>query len=131
MDGPSVGIVVVSHSRALGTAAAELAREVAGDYVPIAVAAGLDDATMGTDAAAIATALNRPVHAEAETVEAWAARAREAGMGEYECATLAVMFRYYGTHGLIGNSHVLASLLGRQPADLAAFLHRSAARGEP
>jgi multiphosphoryl transfer protein len=57
MDGPPVGIVVVSHSRALGTAAAELAREVAGEDVPIAVAAGIDDVTMGTDAAAIATAI--------------------------------------------------------------------------
>jgi multiphosphoryl transfer protein len=57
MDGPPVGIVVVSHSRALGNAAAELAREVAGSEVPIAVAAGLDESTMGTDAAAIATAI--------------------------------------------------------------------------
>jgi dihydroxyacetone kinase phosphotransfer subunit len=54
----SVGIVVVSHSRALGRAAADLAREVTGDEdVPVAVAAGLDDTTMGTDAAAIATAI--------------------------------------------------------------------------
>lgn len=52
-----VGIVVVSHSRALGTAAAELAREVVGTDVPIAVAAGIDDTTTGTDAAAIATAI--------------------------------------------------------------------------
>ena len=56
--GPSVGIVVVSHSRALGNAAAELACEVIGDVdVPIAVAAGLDETTPGTDAAAIATAI--------------------------------------------------------------------------
>ena len=54
---PPVGIVVVSHSRALGTAAAELAHEVVGTDVPIAVAAGLDDTTSGTDAAAIATAI--------------------------------------------------------------------------
>ena len=55
---PSVGIVVVSHSRALGNAAVELAREVIGDVdVPIAVAAGLDETTLGTDAAAIATAI--------------------------------------------------------------------------
>jgi dihydroxyacetone kinase phosphotransfer subunit len=53
-----VGIVVVSHSRALGRAAADLAREVTGDEdVPVAVAAGLDETTMGTDAAAIATAI--------------------------------------------------------------------------
>jgi dihydroxyacetone kinase phosphotransfer subunit len=54
---PPVGIVVVSHSRALGMAAAELAHEVVGTDVPIAVAAGLDDTTSGTDAAAIATAI--------------------------------------------------------------------------
>src|SRR5438128_11597523 len=50
-EAPPVGIVVVSHSRALGTAAAELAREVVGTDVPIAVAAGIDDTTSGTDAA--------------------------------------------------------------------------------
>ena len=49
---------VVSHSRALGNGAVELAREVIGDVdVPIAVAAGLDETTLGTDAAAIATAI--------------------------------------------------------------------------
>ena len=55
--GPAVGIVVVSHSRALGHAAAELAREVVGTEVPISVAAGIDETTSGTDAAAIATAI--------------------------------------------------------------------------
>jgi phosphocarrier protein FPr len=56
-DAPPVGIVVVSHSRALGTAAAELARQVVGTEVPIEVAAGIDDTTAGTDAAAIAGAI--------------------------------------------------------------------------
>jgi hypothetical protein len=51
-------------------------------------------------------------------------------MGEYECQTLAAMFRYYAAHGLIGNSHVLASLLDRKPNDLVAFLRRNAAQGE-
>jgi phosphocarrier protein FPr len=55
--GPAVGIVVVSHSRALGLAAADLAREVVGPEVPIAVAAGIDDTTTGTDATAIAAAI--------------------------------------------------------------------------
>jgi phosphocarrier protein FPr len=55
-----VGIVVVSHSRPLGTAAAALAREMlAGVEVPIEVAAGLDEATPGTDAAAVAAAIAR------------------------------------------------------------------------
>src|ERR1700733_7752091 len=75
-------------------------------------------------AAAIGAALKRAVRAEAETVEFWLERVRAGGMGEYECATLTAMFRYYAAHGLIGNSRVLASLLGRKPNDLAAFLRR-------
>jgi phosphocarrier protein FPr len=55
-----VGIVVVSHSRALAYAAVELATEMVHDRpVTIEVAAGLDDATFGTDAAAIAAAITR------------------------------------------------------------------------
>ena len=54
-----IGIVVVSHSRALGTAVAELASEmVPAEARPsVRVAAGLDDTTFGTDAAAIADAI--------------------------------------------------------------------------
>jgi phosphocarrier protein FPr len=51
-----VAIVVVSHSRALADAAVELAREMAGN-VSIGVAAGLEDGALGTDAAAIAAAV--------------------------------------------------------------------------
>jgi phosphocarrier protein FPr len=55
-----VGIVVVSHSRPLGTAAAALAREMlAGVDVPIEVAAGVDETTPGTDASAVAAAIAR------------------------------------------------------------------------
>ncbi|HEY0473638.1 MAG TPA: phosphoenolpyruvate--protein phosphotransferase, partial [Kribbella sp.] len=54
-----IGIVVVSHSRALATAAVELAAEMVteGDRPVIAVAAGLDETTFGTDAAAVAEAI--------------------------------------------------------------------------
>jgi phosphoenolpyruvate-protein phosphotransferase/dihydroxyacetone kinase phosphotransfer subunit len=54
-----IGIVVVSHSRALAEAAVGLASEmVADDNRPvIAVAAGLDDNSFGTDAAAVAEAI--------------------------------------------------------------------------
>ena len=63
-----VGIVVVSHSRALATAAVELAREmVHGSDLRIAVAAGLDETTFGTDAVQIAGAIQR-VDAEAGVV---------------------------------------------------------------
>ena len=49
-----VGIVVVSHSRALARAAVALAAEMLhGRPVPIAVSAGLDEVTFGTDAVRI------------------------------------------------------------------------------
>jgi phosphocarrier protein FPr len=53
-----VGIVVVSHSRALARAAVALAAEMLhGRPVPIAVAAGLDEVTFGTDAVRIKEAI--------------------------------------------------------------------------
>jgi NAD(P)H dehydrogenase (quinone) len=73
-------------------------------------------------AAVIGAALGRNIRAEAETVEAWEARARAASLGEYERATLAAMFRYYAQHGLVGNPNTLRSLLGRAPHGLAEFL---------
>jgi dihydroxyacetone kinase phosphotransfer subunit len=56
----AVGLVVVSHSRALGEAAADLGREVLqGGQVRVEVAAGLDDGSLGTDATAVLAALER------------------------------------------------------------------------
>ncbi|MEJ3658716.1 phosphoenolpyruvate--protein phosphotransferase [Actinomycetes bacterium KLBMP 9759] len=55
-DMTPVGLVVVSHSRALADAAVALAREMATGDLPIEVAAGVDDG-FGTDAAAIAAAI--------------------------------------------------------------------------
>jgi phosphoenolpyruvate-protein phosphotransferase/dihydroxyacetone kinase phosphotransfer subunit len=53
------GLVVVSHSRALADAAVSLAAQMLhGSQVQIAVAAGLDATTFGTDAAAIVEAIN-------------------------------------------------------------------------
>jgi NAD(P)H dehydrogenase (quinone) len=78
-------------------------------------------------AAAIAAVLGREVRAEEETVAAWDARARAAGIGDYERAALAAMFRYYAARGLIGNPNTLAWLLGRAPRALAHVLRRAAA----
>ena len=53
-----VGIVVVSHSRALARGAVQLAREMLhGRRLRIEIAAGLDDTTFGTDAAQILEAI--------------------------------------------------------------------------
>jgi uncharacterized protein YbjT (DUF2867 family) len=79
-------------------------------------------------AAAISTALRQAVRAEAETIDAWEARARAGGMADYERTTLAAMFRYYANYGLVGNPNTLRWLIGRAPTDLADFLWRVAAR---
>jgi phosphocarrier protein FPr len=52
-----VGLVVVSHSRALARAAVDLAAEMVRERPPIFVAAGLDETTFGTDAVAITAAV--------------------------------------------------------------------------
>jgi multiphosphoryl transfer protein len=55
-----VGIVVVSHSRALAESAVQLARQMAGSAPPtIEIAAGLDDGVLGTDAARVKEAIDR------------------------------------------------------------------------
>ncbi|MDO4412204.1 dihydroxyacetone kinase phosphoryl donor subunit DhaM [Cutibacterium sp.] len=61
MGEPNQGIVIVSHSRSLGQAAAELASQMlpGPDTPRIEVAAGLDDTTLGTDAAAVSAAIEK------------------------------------------------------------------------
>jgi NAD(P)H dehydrogenase (quinone) len=71
---------------------------------------------------ALSVALGRPVRAVAEPIEAWEARARAAGMGDYQRDTLAAMFRSYAASGLAGNSNVLGWLLGRRPGRLGEFV---------
>src|SRR4029450_80419 len=52
-----VGLVLVSHSRAVADGTAILAREMAGPEVTIEVAGGLDGDAVGTDATRVLTAL--------------------------------------------------------------------------
>lgn len=56
----SVGIVVVSHSRSLAQAAVDLAAQMlVGRSLRLAVAAGLDATTLGTDALQIKAAMEQ------------------------------------------------------------------------
>ncbi len=56
----TVGLVVVSHSRALADAAVELARQMLpGRELAVEIAAGTEDGGLGTDAAAVADAIGR------------------------------------------------------------------------
>ena len=52
-----IGIVLVSHSRALAEGVAELAGGVSGEGVRISPAGGLPDGGLGTDSGAIAAAI--------------------------------------------------------------------------
>ena len=56
---PSVGIVVVSHSRRLAEGVVELARQMAGDAIALEAVGGAADGSLGTDADGIAAAINR------------------------------------------------------------------------
>jgi NAD(P)H dehydrogenase (quinone) len=84
-----------------------------------------------TDVAKVLSdALHRPVRAVAESVEAWHARARAAGLGADQRETLIAMFRSYVRSGLVGNANVLRWLLGRAPATLAEFAAGAAAAAQ-
>jgi uncharacterized protein YbjT (DUF2867 family) len=65
------------------------------------------------------------VRAEAVPLENWELQARKSGMDDYQVETLLKMFQYYEKFGLWGNPNVLRWLLGRDPADFAAFIRRS------
>ncbi|MBV8952915.1 MAG: phosphoenolpyruvate--protein phosphotransferase [Solirubrobacterales bacterium] len=54
-----VGIVIVSHSAALAEGAAELAKQMSGDEVPLEPAGGLEDGSIGTDVERVRAAIER------------------------------------------------------------------------
>jgi PTS hybrid protein len=58
-DPPFVGIVIVSHSRRIAEGVVELARQMAGDDVPLEGVGGQADGSTGTDADGIAAAIER------------------------------------------------------------------------
>jgi NAD(P)H dehydrogenase (quinone) len=70
--------------------------------------------------------LGRAVDAQAVPLTDWERGPQEAGLGNYQRQALLQMFRYYAQHGFCGNPNVLAWLLGRPPATLAAFVGRMA-----
>ncbi|EKP95477.1 dihydroxyacetone kinase phosphoryl donor subunit DhaM [Thermaerobacter subterraneus] len=70
MTGPAAptALVLVSHSRTLAEGVRELAAQMAGPGVPILIAAGLEDGSLGTDAAAILSTLEAALEQAREAV---------------------------------------------------------------
>lgn len=66
--------------------------------------------------------LEKPVVAVEVGLEAWAEKARSAGMSDYALDTLLRMFRCYAEYGFSGNPRILRHLLGREPGSLEDFL---------
>jgi uncharacterized protein YbjT (DUF2867 family) len=69
-------------------------------------------------------ALQKDIRAEAEPIEAWNDRGRNAAMETYQRETLTKMFQAYARDGLCGNPNVLGWLLKRPPTSLASFATR-------
>lgn len=72
--------------------------------------------------------LNQDVHAETQPLDAWARDARSAGLGKKQIDGLVKMFQYYEQYNFKGNSHVLKSLLGREPTRLHEVIMREISR---
>ena len=58
-DNATVGIVLISHSRALAEGAADVAGQVSSGVVRIVGVGGTDDGRLGTDAEALAAAVEK------------------------------------------------------------------------
>ena len=75
-------------------------------------------------AQALADQLRQPVNAVQTPLESWEKSASASGIPGDTIEALAAMFRYYDSHGLIGNGNVLGWLLGRRPTSLSHFAAR-------
>jgi uncharacterized protein YbjT (DUF2867 family) len=87
--------------------------------------AGTQAMTQSEVADILSQELGLPVVAERLPVETWEARARAAGMSEYEVTTLIKMFVYYDQFGLSGNPNVLSWLLNRPATSFEDFVKRA------
>ncbi len=77
-------------------------------------------------AAILSQELGRPVQATTVPLETWRSQAKEAGLGDYQIATLTSMFTYYQRFDLLGNPHALSWLLNRSPTSFSTFVERTA-----
>ncbi len=74
--------------------------------------------------------LGHRVEVEVIPLNEWEVNSRNKGMGDYQVKTLIKMFKYYEEFGLIGNSHILKSLLHRPPTSFSAFIEQTICSGK-
>jgi NAD(P)H dehydrogenase (quinone) len=72
-------------------------------------------------AGVISGVIHRPVRAVNQNLRTWVENAQRSGMDSYQVETLTRMFQYYDQYGLVGNSRVLESILGRPARTLMEF----------
>lgn len=93
--------------------------------------AGPQALSQAETAALLADAVGRAVRAEQADLGDWERKAHAAGMAEHTVKSLLAMFAYYEQFGFVGNSNVLAWLLGRPPHTFSYFIQRIIAGGFP
>jgi NAD(P)H dehydrogenase (quinone) len=80
--------------------------------------------TLRQKAEILSSVLGIPIQAEKEPLDAFLDHGRAAGFSEFTLATMAKMFPYYDSHGLVGNAKILGWILGRDPTDFESFVRR-------
>jgi uncharacterized protein YbjT (DUF2867 family) len=75
-------------------------------------------------AAILSKLLEKPIRAQAKPADQMRKEAEAAGVPAERIDTLIKMNAHYDEHGLIGNPNVLRWIIGRDPADFAAFVRR-------
>lgn len=87
--------------------------------------AGPENLSSEDMAVTLAGRLGGPVNAVQIPLQEWELSASSSGMPTGTVRSLAAMFRYYDSYGLIGNGNVLGWLLERSPTSLSQFLERT------
>ena len=73
----------------------------------------------------LADRMGRKVEAVQTPLDQWESAAAAAGIARESIRSLSAMFRYYDSHGLVGNGNVLGWLLGRRPTSFKQFAART------
>lgn len=85
---------------------------------------GMEAVSQDEIARILSEALSQDIHAETQSLDAWARDALSGGLGEKQIDGLVKMFQYYEGYNFKGNARVLKGLLGREPTKLLKAITR-------